>query len=66
MNIPIKKMTPKQQKEIYQKLLTALLKLKEPYQIKELLCQMTILLDDLDQQDFLGTEGWKHYLGLED
>ena len=23
-------------------------------------------LDDLDAQDFFGTEGWRHYLGFED
>ena len=23
-------------------------------------------LDELDQEDFFGSEGWKHYFGLED
>jgi hypothetical protein len=22
-------------------------------------------LDELDEQDFMGTEGWRHYLGLD-
>lgn len=23
-------------------------------------------LDELDEEDFFGTEGWKHFFGLED
>ena len=28
--------------------------------------ELEILLDEADQDDFFGTEGWRHRLGLED
>ena len=34
-------------------------------QMKELLKQLIEKLDNLDCDDFFGTEGWKHYLGFE-
>lgn len=33
---------------------------------KELLFQIIEKLDDLDGEDFFGSEGWQHYFGLED
>ena len=33
---------------------------------KRLLNRIIFKLDELDEEDFFGTEGWKHYLGLED
>ena len=33
---------------------------------KELLNEIISKLDDLDGDDFFGTEGWRHYLGIED
>ncbi len=33
---------------------------------KELLQKIILKLDELDGDDFFGSEGWKHYLGLED
>ena len=35
-------------------------------QVKEYLKMIVDKLDDLDDQDFFGTVGWKHCLGLED
>ena len=31
---------------------------------KELLKKIVTKLDELDGDDFFGTEGWKHYIGL--
>lgn len=33
---------------------------------KEILKELVIKLDELDEQDFFGTEGWRHFLGFED
>ena len=33
---------------------------------KELLQKVIDKLDELDREDYFGSEGWKHYLGLED
>ncbi|NIR17499.1 MAG: hypothetical protein GWN86_27750 [Desulfobacterales bacterium] len=33
---------------------------------KELLLQIIEKLDELDEEDFFGTEGWRKRLGLED
>lgn len=33
---------------------------------KELLQKIMDKLDELDDEDFFGTEGWKHMFGLED
>lgn len=33
---------------------------------KDYLANLINKLDDLDEEDFFGTEGWRHYLGLED
>jgi hypothetical protein len=35
-------------------------------QVKKLLSTLIESLDDLDSNDFFGTEGWRHYLGFED
>jgi len=35
-------------------------------QTKELLKQIIEKLDELDADDFFGTEGWRHYLGFEE
>jgi hypothetical protein len=35
-------------------------------QAKELLEKIVNKLDELDGEDFFGTEGWKHHFGLED
>lgn len=35
-------------------------------QVKELLKQLIEKLDDLDTEDYFGTEGWGHFLGFED
>lgn len=32
---------------------------------KETLQALIRALDQLDEEDFFGTEGWRHYLGLE-
>jgi hypothetical protein len=34
-------------------------------QAKEWLKKIIQKLDELDNDDFFGTEGWKHYLGFE-
>ena len=34
-------------------------------QAKALLNKITLKLNTLDEEDFFGTEGWKHYLGLD-
>jgi len=34
-------------------------------QAKELLKQLIEKLDDLDTEDYFGTEGWRHFLGFE-
>ena len=33
---------------------------------KKLLKKIVTKLDELDGVDFFGSEGWKHYIGLED
>ena len=33
---------------------------------KDLLKKLIEKLNDLDGEDFFGSEGWKHYLGFED
>ena len=33
---------------------------------KKLLAEIVKNLDELDEEDFFGSEGWRHYLGLED
>ena len=35
-------------------------------QAKEWLTKIVDKLDELDEDDFFGTEGWKHYMGFED
>jgi hypothetical protein len=35
-------------------------------QVRDLLTVLMEKLDDLDLDDFFGTEGWRHYLGFED
>lgn len=35
-------------------------------QAKELLKDLIEKLDELDQEDFFGTEGWRHYLEFKD
>mgnify|MGYP000979528078 CR=1 FL=1 len=35
-------------------------------QAKDILTRLIEQLDDLDGEDFFGTEGWKHYMGFED
>lgn len=34
--------------------------------VRELLQKIVDQLDELDQEDFFGTEGWKHFFGVED
>jgi hypothetical protein len=33
---------------------------------KEYLKDLIQKLDEVDEDDFFGTEGWRHYFGLED
>lgn len=33
---------------------------------KQYLQKLIVKLDELDCEDFFGSEGWKHYLGFED
>lgn len=33
---------------------------------REMLINLMNALDGLDEEDILGTEGWKHYLGFDD
>jgi len=35
-------------------------------QAKELLTKIVAKLDELGDEDFFGTEGWKHFMGFED
>jgi hypothetical protein len=35
-------------------------------QAKEILKELVEKLDDMDNDDFFGSEGWKHILGFED
>ncbi len=35
-------------------------------QAKEYLKKIIEALDDLDGEDYFGTEGWKHFMGFED
>jgi hypothetical protein len=35
-------------------------------QAKEVLKMLIEKLDELDEDDYFGTEGWKYYLGFED
>ena len=34
--------------------------------VREMLQTIVDKLDELDEEDFFGSEGWKHYLGMED
>ena len=33
---------------------------------KEMLQKIVDKLDELDEEDFFGSEGWRHYFGFED
>lgn len=33
--------------------------------VELLLCEIDMLFNNLDQDDFFGTEGWKHNFGIE-
>ncbi len=35
-------------------------------QTKELLKRIIEKLDELDEDDFFGSEGWRHFFGMED
>lgn len=35
-------------------------------QAKKVLKNIIESLDELDRDDFFGSEGWRHYLGMED
>ncbi len=35
-------------------------------QIEALLAELEAIFDDLDNYDFFGTEGWKHFFGVEE
>jgi hypothetical protein len=35
-------------------------------QAKELLQEIINKLDELDEDDYFGSEGWRHFLGFED
>ena len=35
-------------------------------QAKEMLKELIDYMNELDQDDFFGTEGWKHHMGYED
>jgi len=35
-------------------------------QLAEYIQELESKLDDLDDEDFFGTEGWRHFLSLED
>ena len=32
---------------------------------KEMLAELIAALDDVDEDDFFGTEGWRHFLGFD-
>ncbi len=34
--------------------------------VRKYLVQLIYALDELDGDDFFGTEGWRHYLGFDD
>lgn len=33
---------------------------------REILSKLIIMLDELDGDDFFGTQGWRYYLNMED
>jgi hypothetical protein len=35
-------------------------------QAKNLLSQLVSKLDELDDEDFFGTEGWRHFFGIDE
>ena len=37
-----------------------------PEQAQAILVTLIEKLDELDREDYFGTEGWRHYLGLDD
>ncbi len=38
---------------------------QDVYDLLEYVKELEYLLDEADQEDFYGTEGWRHNLGLE-
>lgn len=64
--IKLNKLTDEQKAELLDEILIALTK-ENDIQIKSIIVEDLIdLLNDLDTQDFFGTEGWKHRYGFED
>lgn len=35
-------------------------------QMRDMLSQIVDKLDELDEDDYFGTEGWRHFFGIED
>lgn len=58
----IRHLTAEAQKELFESIVWLTNRL-EPDDFQKVLQKFTDALDDLDQDDFFGTEGWKHLIG---
>lgn len=59
-------MTDAKMNELRGKALVGACTKEEVMQITEYVNRLEILLDEGDQEDMYGTEGWRHLLGMED
>jgi len=55
-------LTTEAQRELFEGVVWVMNSL-EPDDFQKVLQKFTDVLDDLDQDDFFGTEGWKHLIG---
>lgn len=62
----MKFLTNKQLNIIRGKVIAGAATTKEILSVFGHLDQLEVKLDDMDQDDFFGTEGWRYLLGLED
>ena len=58
----VRHLTTEAQRELFDSIIFLVNSL-EPDDFQKVLQKLTDTLDDLDQDDFFGTEGWKHLIG---
>ena len=66
--ISLTKLKPEEQAECLQKIGKELCEFAvyaDQESIETLLAELEILLDELSDDDFFGTEGWRHFFNLE-
>lgn len=60
----INKLNDSAVKELAQKIAERIVKM-ETDDLRTLLTDFCACMDNLDEDDFFGTEGWKHFFGVE-